>query len=278
MPNPLFSDVVVNGERISRELIAAEAQNHNAPADKPGIAWRKAADALALRTLLLQEARKQGLTPTAERFGKNRIESSDEALVRTFLEKNVAVKEPSEAQVRAEWLRDPKKFRAPPIWEASHILYGCKFGEIASEQFALNQAEQTTATLRDNPARFSSIAKTSSDCASGKEGGFLGQLTSAHTAPEFTKALRGLAVGSITEAPVRTKFGYHIIRLDAAIEGSVLPFEAVKNKIRTAMEKVAWSLAAAKLVDQILSTANISGADIGSKGRRDTQLAMGSAG
>jgi peptidyl-prolyl cis-trans isomerase C len=57
----LFPDVVVNGETIPSAAIAAEAQNHSAPKDKPGIAWRKAAQALAIRTLLLQEARARGL-------------------------------------------------------------------------------------------------------------------------------------------------------------------------------------------------------------------------
>ncbi|HGG63137.1 MAG TPA: peptidase, partial [Rhodobacteraceae bacterium] len=37
---PLFPDVFVNGQEISAADIAAEAQNHNAPKDKPGWAWR----------------------------------------------------------------------------------------------------------------------------------------------------------------------------------------------------------------------------------------------
>lgn len=57
----LFPDVVVNDETIPSAAIAAEAQNHSAPKDKPGIAWRKAAQALTIRTLLLQEARARGL-------------------------------------------------------------------------------------------------------------------------------------------------------------------------------------------------------------------------
>ena len=56
MTMALFPDVVVNGETIPSAAIAAEAQNHGAPRDKPGIAWRKAAQALTIRALLLQEA------------------------------------------------------------------------------------------------------------------------------------------------------------------------------------------------------------------------------
>ena len=43
----LFPEVVVNGETIPSAAIAAEAQNHSAPKDKPGIAWRKAAQCSA---------------------------------------------------------------------------------------------------------------------------------------------------------------------------------------------------------------------------------------
>ena len=46
---PLLTDVTVNGEVIPAALIAAEAQNHPAPPGKPGLAWRAAAEALAVR-------------------------------------------------------------------------------------------------------------------------------------------------------------------------------------------------------------------------------------
>ena len=53
---PLLPDVTVNGVLIDPTLIANEAQNHPAPQGKPGLAWQAAARALAVRTLLLQEA------------------------------------------------------------------------------------------------------------------------------------------------------------------------------------------------------------------------------
>ena len=62
----LFPDLIVNGEAVPHAVIAAETQNHEAPTGKPGIAWRKAANAVALRTLLLQEARRQGLPRSSQ--------------------------------------------------------------------------------------------------------------------------------------------------------------------------------------------------------------------
>ncbi|NCO17517.1 MAG: peptidase, partial [Alphaproteobacteria bacterium] len=66
MGNPLQPELCVNGEVIPAAAIAAEAQNHPAPPGKPGLAWRAAARALAVRALLLQEARRLGLSPAPQ--------------------------------------------------------------------------------------------------------------------------------------------------------------------------------------------------------------------
>ena len=58
-PEPL----VVNGVTVPTKVIAAEVQNHAAPKNQPGLAWRKAANAVAMRTLLLQEAKQRGIRP-----------------------------------------------------------------------------------------------------------------------------------------------------------------------------------------------------------------------
>lgn len=86
---PLFPDVFVNGTCIASAEIAAEAQNHSAPKDKPGLAWRGAARALVVRTLLLQAAAKKGLHPAPAKMGHDRVETSEEALIRAFLEAEI---------------------------------------------------------------------------------------------------------------------------------------------------------------------------------------------
>ncbi|WP_052245470.1 hypothetical protein [Halocynthiibacter namhaensis] len=63
MAKPLFPEVTVNGQVIASEDIAQEAQNHEAPKGKPGWAWQAGARALVIRELILEEARKMGLSP-----------------------------------------------------------------------------------------------------------------------------------------------------------------------------------------------------------------------
>ena len=75
----LFPDLVVNGEVVPHAAVAAEVQNHDAPKGKPGNAWRKAANAVAVRTLLLQEARRRGLSAEPAEVGPGRFETEEEA-------------------------------------------------------------------------------------------------------------------------------------------------------------------------------------------------------
>ena len=68
--------------------------------------------------------------------------------------------------------------------------------------------------------------------------------------------------GEITAAPVLTRHGWHVIRMDAVAIGDVLPFSAVRGKIADAMEKAAWARAARDFVSQLAQGAEISGADL----------------
>ena len=67
--------------------------------------------------------------------------------------------------------------------------------------------------------------------SSATAGGNLGQLTRGDTTPEFEQALVRLAPGEMTKAPVETRYGFHIIRLDRHIQGRQLPFALVRERI-----------------------------------------------
>jgi len=259
MTAPLFPDLVVNGEPIPRQLIAAEAQNHPAPKNKPGLAWRKAAEALAVRALLLQEARRRGIQPEPQQVGPGRLESAEEALIRSLLDAAVIVEPPDETAIRMEWERDPARFRAPPLWEASHILCACGPDDEAASRSAQARAQALAEEAVANPKRFASIAARESDCASKNSGGSLGQIGPGDMTPEFEAILRSLSPGEVTGDPVSTRYGWHVVRLDAAAEGQALPFEAVRRKIADAMEKAAWAREAQAFVGQLVQDASISG-------------------
>ena len=262
MNSSLFPELVVNGETVPHTLIAAETQHHEAPSGKPGIAWRKAANAVAIRTLLLQEAKRQNMKVERAEVGPGRFETDEEALIRGLLDETVDIAQPGEDAIRAEFDRDPQRFRSPVLWEVSHILCACDPRDVAATEKAKVRAIQIAGLAIANPKGFSALASRESDCGSKSSGGALGQLGLGDTVPEFEHALRELSEGEITSEPVLSRHGYHIIRLDALAKGQPLPFEAVRQKIADALEKAAWTKAARSLVEQLVGNAEIRGADL----------------
>ena len=259
MSRALFPEITVNGEVIDAAKIATESQNHFAPKGKPGLAWRKAAQALVIRTLLLQEAKVRKLEVKPADLGDKRFETPEEALIRGLLDTEVTVDPPSEEVVKAVWNKDPSRFRSPPLWEASHILCAADPADKPACETALARAAALTKIARANPRGFAKLATSESDCSSKDNYGALGQLSPGDTVPEFEAALEKLVQGEITTEPVKTRFGYHIIRLDAREEGRVLPFNIVQPRIAEALEKSAWAKSAQNFTNQLVATADVQG-------------------
>lgn len=258
----LFPDVVVNGETIPLAAIAAEAQNHTGPRDKPGIAWRKAAQALAIRALLLQEARQRGLLADPMELAPGRFETEEEALIRALLDEALAIPAITEAAVQAEWEKDPGRYRSAPLWDVSHILCACDPRDEEERRAAHARATALLAKLDREGQGFAAAARES-DCGSKASGGHLGQLGPGDTVPEFEAALRTLSEGTVSPAPVLTRHGWHILRLDAIAPGQVLPYDTVRPKIAQALEKAAWARASREFIGMLAEGATISGASLG---------------
>lgn len=254
----LLPDITVNGVTIPAARIAAEAQMHPAPKGKPGLAWRAAARALALREAMLQEARRLGLAPLPQETAPGLLETEDEALVRQLMERAVEPQPVTEEDLRVLFDADPSRFRAPPLWEAAHILFAAPAGEGEARQQARAAADAALADLRARPARWDDIARSVSACSSRELGGRLGQIGPGDTVAPFEAALRNMAEGEIA-GPVETRFGFHLIRLDAVAEGAVLPFSAVLPRLRLAAEKAAWVRASRDFAVSLLAQADVTG-------------------
>ncbi len=262
MRTPLFPDVTVNGQIIASADITAEAQNHRAPKNKPGLAWRAAARALVVRALLLQAATRRGLKPAPEMVDETHAETDDDALIRAYLDDALLPAAISEADCARAYAAHPQQFRSPDLFAASHILLAVKSGAAKAMPEARVLAATVLKSVLADPGSFARHAKTSSDCSSAENGGRLGQLRPGDTVPEFDAALKSLNVGEITPKPVETQFGLHIIRLDNKAEGKVLPYDAIRPQILEALEKTAWAGAARALVADLLKGAVIEGIDL----------------
>lgn len=262
VPKPLMPDVLVNGVVISAAEIAAEAQNHNAPKDKPGWAWKSGARALVIRELLLQDARKHELQPAPKELEPGKVETDPESLIRLLLELKVLPDTPKDDEVAEVYAKHPEMFRAPTLYEPTHILFAADPGNTEAREAANHKALAALATLAKQPGAFGALARELSDCPSKDNGGQLGQMVSGDTVPEFERAMDALEQGQLCPEPVPSRYGIHILRLDAKAVGDVLPFEVVKTQITEMVEKANWATAANEFVASLVENAEISGIEM----------------
>lgn len=231
----------VNGVPITEEAIARELPHHSGEAEPRESALR----ALAVRELLLQEARRVG------------VEAGDEdERIEELIAREVGVPQATEAEC-ANWFRNNRaRFRAPDMVEASHILFEMR----PEEAPAIRQrAEDVLREVLAHPDRFKALAHRHSRCPSGAHGGNLGQLTRGETAPEFEAAIFALAEGRIRDSLLATRFGLHIIRVDRRMMGARLPFEAVKDRIAAFLNERVRRRAEQQYLKILVGQANIRG-------------------
>jgi peptidyl-prolyl cis-trans isomerase C len=254
LPQPKV--VSVNGTVIAREAIAREVQHH--PASKPIAAWQAAARALVVRELLLQEARRLGLTAEPRTDADGRRETEEEALIRAVHEREVTP-EPDIETCRRYYEQNRRAFRSAPLYEAAHILFAARRDQPAAFAQAREIANTVLAELAQAPHRFGEFAKLHSACPSASHGGNLGQIGEGQTTPEFERALTALAPGEMSREPIETRYGLHIIRLDRKIEGRELPFELVADRIADYLRESVMRRASAQYLARLVSRADITG-------------------
>lgn len=256
---PLLPPVTVNDVTLDPARIAAEAQNHPAPKGKPGAAWKAAARALAIRELLLQEAARRDIQAAPAEVAPGQWETDEEARIRALLEASVHPAAADESALRTIYDASPERFRAPSLYEAAHILLAARADDLAEVAKARETALMLSAHLAKAPQDFARLAEQHSACSSKANGGVLGQLSSGDTVPEFEAALAQMDEGSIAPEPVRSRYGLHVVRLDARVKGDVLPFDAVLPRLREAHDKAAWVRACHEFITQLASRAEITG-------------------
>lgn len=250
----------VNGVTIPEAAIAAEMQNH--PAASPEAAWTEAARALAIRELLLQEARRQGIEATAGDPDNGPQRTDDDVLIDRLLESQVAMPVADEPACRRYYDNNPGRFRTPDLFEASHILLPAAPDDCVARDAAQREAEALIAVLHVRPDEFAAIAGVRSACPSAGVGGSLGQVSRGQTVPEFETFLFALEPGQLCPVPVKTRYGAHVLRLDRRIEGRQLPFDSVRQRIADYLDEAVWRRATAQYVQILAGRAELQGIDL----------------
>ena len=267
--------VVLHGVEISERLIAQEAQNHPGPTAAASRA--AAAHALATKALLLRRAAELGLDPAPELDEDGREETVEAALVRAVLEAEVEISPPTDEECRRVYESQRAKFRSAELYEASHILIEPESDADRAVEAARIVADTLVAALAAGKASFAELAQAHSACPSAASGGSLGQLRRGDLVREIEEALLALTPGQTGASPVRSRFGWHLLRLDRHIAGRDLPFEIASEAIRLRLESRAWTAAATRYVVALAEATRGKGviATLDEEGVRGGSLCLG---
>ena len=254
---PRQPQVTVNGIAIDRDEIAREAQNH--PAAVPAEAWLHAARALVVRELLLQEARRLQVASEPMEDAEGRRETDEEALIRALIERQVTTPSATEAECLRYYEQNKQRFRSCDMHEARHILFAASPTDAGAREAAKARARAAIDVLATQPCRFSALARELSHCPSARSGGNLGQITRGQTVPEFEAAIERMQPAELSSSPIETRYGFHVVMLDRRIQGRVLPFEVVKERIAEWLDERVTREALRQYVMVLAGAADITG-------------------
>lgn len=188
----------------------------------------KVKEQLVLREIYAQEAEKRGMGASEEY--RQQMEFARQSVLIQTLFADYEKKNPStEAEARAEYDKI-KAANGDKEFRARHILVE---GEA--------EAKALIAQLKGG-ANFEELAKKNSkDPGSAENGGDLDWASPGNYVAEFSAAMTKLSKGQYTQEPVKSQFGYHIIKLEDVRSTQFPPFEEVKAQIiqRNSQEKLA---------------------------------------
>ncbi len=224
---PAFAQniAIVNGQAVPKaraDALAAQVARSGRPVT-PEMAGQIREEVIA-REIFVQEAQRRGIDAGDEY--KSQMELARQTILIRELFADVQKKEPvTDEEVKAEY----DKFVAANSgkeYRARHIL-------VPTEA----EAKAIVANLKKG-GKFDEIAKKQSkDPGSGANGGDLDWATADNYVPEFSSAMIKLTKGQLTETPVKTQFGFHVIRLDDTREAKLPPFEQVKPQISQQLQQ-----------------------------------------
>ena len=169
--------------------------------------------------LLLLDAKKNLLEADPE-FRRELAKIKETLLVNFATERVMKEVKVSEKEIEEYYSENQNQFVSGENVNASHIL-------VDNEERALELIRK----IKSGEIDFESAARENSSCPSGKNGGSLGDFERGQMVPEFDKAVFEMEVGAITDTPVKTQFGYHVIKLNSKTESSVAPLSNIRGEL-----------------------------------------------
>ncbi len=179
-------------------------------------------ETMVIRELILQQAKKDGIDKS--QLVADKLEDlKKRVIVEAFLKKKVEEQaNVTDAELQKFYDQNKEKFKSGDEVRASHIL-------VKSEKEAQDVLSQLKAG-----AKFEDLAKKYSIDSAAAKGGDLGWFSKGAMLPEFEKVAFSLKEGDVSGI-VKTKFGYHIIKLTGKRPAGLRSFADVKDQIKAAL-------------------------------------------
>ena len=208
-------------EREVNEFIASlgqRGQAYNSPEGR-----RAVLNQIIGNKLLLLDA-KRNLIEAEAAFREQLNRMKDNLLISYAGEKIISAVSVSEAEAKEYYENNKNEFKTAETVNASHIL-------VDSEEKAIAIHEE----IASGKKTFEDAAKEYSSCPSKNAGGSLGDFARGQMVPEFDSAVFEMAEGDVTKVPVKTQFGYHLIKLNAKNPEKEMSYEEIKDELKAGL-------------------------------------------
>lgn len=215
-PLAVVGTITITDADVTQAIMGmgARAESFNNPQGRAAVLEK-----LIEQALFLTDARKNMMEYDPV-FKKQLQDVKDELLTQFAVSKAIERANVTETEIKAFFDENPAQFMGQETVSASHIL-------VAEEE----QANELMAKIQSGEVAFEDCAKECSSCPSGQSGGSLGEFGHGQMVPEFDEACFSMEVGEL-RGPVKTQFGYHIIRLDGKKEAVPMKLAEVHDAIK----------------------------------------------
>lgn len=230
----------VDGKPITEEDVSRfiQAMGRNGRAYNTPQGRAAVLDQLIAQRLFLLDAQRN-LYEREPAFKAQLAAVKDQLLMEYSITKCLQGVRVTEEEVKAYYNEHKDDLQAEASVNASHIL-------VDSE----DRANELLADIRAGKISFEDAARQHSTCPSGKQGGSLGDFAQGQMVPEFDQAVFSMEEGEL-RGPVKTQFGYHIIRLNKKNEASPISYSDIREELYQQVSQEKQQEAYQKKINQL---------------------------
>ncbi|GHD68692.1 peptidylprolyl isomerase [Jeongeupia chitinilytica] len=212
------------------------------------------AESAAVYELLRQHAQAQGLLdPQAE-------DDDVQSAIEELLARDVVVPEVDEPACRRYFDAHAGDYVVGERVAVRHILFRVTQG--VPVPALLNQAQQVLQAVLAEPGRMGEQARQYSNCPTGADGGALGWLARGDAVPEFEQRVFGGQTIGVLSQLVRTRYGFHVVAIEAREPGRALDFEQVRQQVSRQLQTGALKRALSQYVQLLAGKAEVEGVEL----------------